>query len=595
LFRSTLSQREPAGGASKRSRRLAIGTAAIAASLVAAGCAKPTVAPYPYVGPYGSMAGVTAEAQKRSNALEQYVKDFLDGKVSATIPNNLLPEGRPPELTTFTIQKPDQVDPNKQWGLRAAHPVNWNDSLGNYNDAKASYMVNHGMLAPFGSKVIIEGTFPKARYFSIQTTPAFKAENYRSGAYGAGEVSWLDADIDPNPGSTNPFRVGANRNATERSFKITCDSKIGDPAVTDASSFTAPNYRAVGNNRGCGGLVYKGPWGDPNWAEGDQRGQWAPGELWLRIYAADKSSDPYGGMKPPKVLYQLPDGRQYWIQTDLNGFMANINKTRAITAETPTDNGYGASGWTKQVSILRQIYSGLASAGIYGPMSEADKNAFVRSLDKSVAGRGSDLPGIASRDPHATGGVHIQYLGRLACVGDGKVFALTGKLPTTPKTRNGEPTMTAAQARYFSIMGYSLKVDVTPGFVAGAELTSIMDDEIVTNASGDYTIMYGRAKDRPANATAANGVTWVEWGPEACQELKIRWISAGPEWMMPQSPSNLSWAADGVNENYDPNLIGKNVRTGFFGVYQPVAVYETKAQFEAHGNGFNPLTLPPLS
>lgn len=575
----------------RRRRAAVLGVLAIAAA--SAGCAKPTIPPYPYVGPYGTTQGVTNEAIRRSSALEQYVKDFLDGKVPSTVPANLLPEGRPAEFGAFTIKRPNEVDPNKQWGKRAAHAVDLNNSLGNYNDAHASYLVNHGMLAPFGSKVIIEGAYPKARYFSVQATPSFKAENYRSGPYGAGETSWLDADIDPNSGSTNPYRVGADRTATQRNFRLTCDVTVGDPAVNDASSFTAPDYRQAGNNRHCSGIVYKGAWGDPNWSGGDKRGQWAPGELWLRIYGPDKGADPFGGMVPPKILYQLPDGRQYYIETDLTAFMAGLNKTRAVAAETPSDNGYAGAGWDKQVSILRQIYGGIINAGVYGPgIPEAERKQFVRDLDKGVAGRGSDAQGIESRDPHATGGVHIQYLGRLACVGDGKVFVLGGKLPTTPKTRNGEPTMTAAQARYFSIMGYSLKVDLTPGFVPGAELTSVMDDEIATNASGEYTIMYGRAKDRPANATAANGVTWVEWGPEACQELKIRWISAGPEWTMAQSPSNLSWAASWANADYNPNLIGTNNRSGFFGSFQPVATYETRSQFEVHGNGFNPLALP---
>jgi hypothetical protein len=30
---------------------------------------------------------------------------------------------------------------------------------------------------------------------------------------------------------------------------------------------------------------------------------------------------------------------------------------------------------------------------------------------------------------------------------------------------------------------------------------------------GNYTIVYSRKEDRPANATAENGVAWIEWSP----------------------------------------------------------------------------------
>ena len=144
--------------------------------------------------------------------------------------------------------------------------------------------------------------------------------------------------------------------------------------------------------------------------------------------------------------------------------------------------------------------------------------------------------------------------------------------PTTPKTRNGEATMTAAQARYWSITGYSAKSDYNdPNYVYGAEVTSLMDDEILVDASNNYTLMYGRAADRPANATAANKVTWVEWGREACQSFTIRWASIGPEWTMPKAPTfgNLGWNADWAAAAHDPKLVATNYRRGFPGSTSP--------------------------
>lgn len=73
-------------------------TVLTAVLLVLAGCALPTAPPYPHHGPYGTREGVIAEAERQSQALEQYVKDVLDGKQPSEIPEKLLPVGREKEL-----------------------------------------------------------------------------------------------------------------------------------------------------------------------------------------------------------------------------------------------------------------------------------------------------------------------------------------------------------------------------------------------------------------------------------------------------------------------------------------------------------------
>lgn len=565
----------------------------------ASGCGLPNAPAYPQYGSYGNAQGVTNEANRRSAALEQYIKDWLDGKVSAQIPDNLIPEGRALGTTNFILQRPNEVDPARQWISRPAHTIDFNASYANFNDPHASYLLNGAVLVPFGSKIILEGEFPRARWFSVQSVPSFKPELYRYGPFGNGEVAWIDADIEPLPGNVNPYRVGANRNAANRSYRITCDVAVGDPTVLDQAAWSIPYYRDPGNNnRHCSGLVFRGPWGDPAGADGDHRGFWATGEIWIRYYAPDRNVDPFGGVARPRLLYQLPDGRQYYIFADQTVAENTLNGRRPLFNQNPSEPPPYASadGWDKQFSIMRSIYGGLSSA-LNFPSSNPDaRRRYVRDLDKGVAGRGENLPSIGSREPHATAGVHINYMSSGMCLGSGKVFAFAGTLPTTPRTRNGENTMSAGQSRYWSITGYSQAFDFSnPNFQYGAEISGLMDDEIVTDSQNRYVIMYGRAADRPANATVQNGVTWVEWGPEACQAFTIRWVSIGPEWSFQKSPNqgNLSWEASWASASYNPNKIGRNNRNGFLGNYHPVATYLTKAQFEALGNGFNPLTLPP--
>jgi len=586
----------------RRGGRWRVGLLGMVLIATAAACTIPAPPPYPYWGPYGSAAGVTQEAQSRSARLEQYVKDFLDGKVPAAIPDSLIPEGHDAGVSHYYVQTEAQVDPSTQWANRKAHDIDWNAAMGSFPDPHASYLVLVPFLAPFGSKMIMTGQFPHARYFSVQPTPSFQAQNYRYQGIGEGEVSYVDADINPDPGSVNPYRVGADRNATNRSFTLTCDFTVGDPMVLDTKAWTAPNYRDPGNNnRHCSGLTFRGPWGDPAFKDangnnsGDKRGLWDTGQMWVRYYAPDRGTGAFGGVPYPKVLYQLPDGRKYFINADVSGIQTRVDGKRALTAEAgqqPSATWGTGFGWWKQLSIFRQIAGGMSHENSYPSKDLAAQQAYARNLDLGVEGKGEAVGGIMAQEPHATSGVHINYLNHGTCLPNGSTFTVQGRLPTTPRTRNGEATMTGAQARYWSITGYSSKWSTNndPSFVYGAEITSLMDDEIVTDAQGGYVLMYGRPEDRPANATAANGITWVNWGPEACQAFTIRWMSVGPEWSFAKAPNftNLGWPADFAATVSDPTKVATNFRRGFLVDYQPITATLTKAQVASLGR-INPL------
>jgi hypothetical protein len=52
----------------------------------------------------------------------------------------------------------------------------------------------------------------------------------------------------------------------------------------------------------------------------------------------------------------------------------------------------------------------------------------------------------------------------------------------------------------------------------------VADHEIVKDADGWYTIVVSREEDRPANATADHGVTWMDWGPYLDGQLTFRFL-----------------------------------------------------------------------
>lgn len=67
-----------------------------------------------------------------------------------------------------------------------------------------------------GEKLILMGDFPHARQMSF---------NLHRASNNAALASVTDVDLVPDPGSTNPYRTGANREARHRSFSLVVDPR----------------------------------------------------------------------------------------------------------------------------------------------------------------------------------------------------------------------------------------------------------------------------------------------------------------------------------------------------------------------------------
>ena len=78
-----------------------------------------------------------------------------------------------------------------------------------------------------------------------------------------------------------------------------------------------------------------------------------------------------------------------------------------------------------------------------------------------------------------------------------------GKAPTSPTRAPGKHPICRRQVRYWSICENS---DTTRVISCAA------DYQPRRSSSGYYTYVISDPDERPANATAANGVTWLPWG-----------------------------------------------------------------------------------
>lgn len=569
-------------------------------SLLSGGCAGLPKAPkYPNYGPYKTRENVIREAEMMSDRLQRHIEAWFDGRASAEIPDEFLPPGRKPWFTKFKLIRADETANVKQWTIRdEIERIDWNRVPGYFGDPHVTYMV-HPFFLPTGAKIIVEGEFPHSRYFSLQVTPPFEPRNYRYDSIGGvPEVPLFDVDIRPNEEHTNPFVVGANRRAARRSYRAEFEVAVGDPVALNGEAFKPPYYRAPGNKRYAGALSYQGPWADAGWEKGKhpghKRGLWDLGQIWLRYYATDRDKGKRGGVRIPRITYELADRRQFFIVMDLERDEREANTLNRIVEtkpEEPRENLGKKFGWYKSWGIPRGGFVGAVTS--FDPRGNFDffTKGYVRDLDRGLFSRGEELPAPANYEPTATSAAGVSYLGRGMSIGRGKVFVLTGRLPTTPRTRDGTRRMEAAQARYWSITTYDLTWDFkNPGnnvrSAFGSHVTSLMDDEIVTDENGWYIIAYSRPENRPRNAIAANGVTWVDWGPVAYQGITIRWMSIAPEWVFPQSPDelHLQRETDWASKKYKHEILGKNNREGFLGDYQPIAHYMDKAEFERIGD-----------
>lgn len=527
-----------------------------------------------------------------SDGLTAYIRAWRAGDAAAEIPEELIPWGtNRNDFTGFTLRDPHRMPVEDQWVVRPAHVVDEDALYGSFQDPNATYIVAPAMLAPFGSTLRIEGAFPRARYFSAQATPPFDLRTYRYDlGVGVGEVPIVDADITPLPGHTNPFLAGADRDARQRGYAIEFDMVRGDPVELNPA-FRPPYFREAGNRRKAAGLVFEGPWGHPN-SDGHKRGLIAPGQLWLRYYAPDRGAGPLAGVPLPRMIFTLETGETFFIQADVSRFVRRTERRMSIGSDdraAPEREKLMTEefGWVKQAGIFESIVGGIA-IGTGGGGRD-----YVNDLVRGVAARGDEMPAPGNYEQSATSATHIDYLVRGMALERNHLVALTGKLPTFPDTRNGARRMEAAEMRYWSLTGYHVPrgFDFLAALFSsdpqGLASQSIMDDEVLIDGDRHYLIVLSRDTERPRNATAANRVSWVDWGASGEISWTLRWLSVGPEWKadFAPSPENIGSSSDYWSKDFDPDVTFRNNHRGALGDYLPVVRYLSKDDFEDLGDG----------
>jgi len=140
----------------------------------------------------------------------------------------------------------------------------------------------------------------------------------------------------------------------------------------------------------------------------------------------------------------------------------------------------------------------------------------------------------------------------------GNLVVFRAEAPTFPDTSAGQPVTTPAQVRYWSICEYDL---ITERYVACSP-----GYETPLDSAGYFTVVVSDPSNRPSNATAANGVTWLPWGPYYDGMPFYRQMLAAP---------SFAQAIAQIPAGTDPGVV--------MGDYYPRAAYCTKQRFEDGG------------
>ena len=401
-------------------------------------------------------------------------------------------------------------------------------------DSHTDYPVSTDTI-PAGGKIVLHGQFPHARFFSLTA----------SSVLGQLRGHLYDIAIKPDPGSTNPFLPGANRNAKHRSYTVTIvDQADPGPGHEQPNTLYAG---AAGQAPGAGPFV-----------------------LTERVYLPDRGRDFSGGVGDPAASYvdasgATSTGQSACTALDVKPGASNlINVNPILFPETKIQQLLALSNSPEHPAVKNPVwYKYFGPSWLLAPYYAGTSDAsMISSLPLTATGLGAN----------PANGYVFTWLDRSFGPNHNghNIAVLHGKLPTTPATYAGEPRMQrGTQLRYWSMCNNE---GLPSGRTTGPCLA---DEEVRINAQRDYTIVVSLPQDRPKNATDKCGVAWMNWG------------TAGDGYTRPRSTMlvmrNLTTTAHPAFRSAVQNIANPATIKQVMGAYLPAVSYTTAAKFQKHG------------
>ena len=391
-----------------------------------------------------------------------------------------------------------------------------------FSDSGTTYMWS-SFQVPEHAKLVLKGRFPHLRHWGFVLYT-------QDGGFPVNSLS--DSEIDPDAGSSNPFRAGVRRDVAARDYTIQIVNGVRPPNAPPNTLYTVTDAGK-------------------------------PVPVIMRNYVPDAGADVLGNVAFPDVQVQYDDGR--------------IVGGQAACDATNTEFRGKQVAITLSQSLWRGLTHALSSDAMVSPAHDFTSEGMDTFFNRFHVVFKLFTPKLAAlnTEPSFKGGWYTnpatRYGYKFLSYRLGQVYVIRGKLPVTPLTYHSD----GSPARKSDMLYWSMCTNM--GLATGMNIDCLYDEELepLLDANRHYTIVTTRAADRPSNATDSCGVAWMEFGNGDGVE------GGSPDTMLLVNrvtrvdPSfRHSW--------FDVTKPGDEARV--LGDYQPqVTNLRTKAAFEALG------------
>ena len=355
-----------------------------------------------------------------------------------------------------------------------------------FPDSSAQYWSAHYVAVP-GTRIRIDGIFPYSRYTSWNVyDPILRPFAKKS-----------DFELQPDPGSANPFLPGADRTTPP-------DQRHYTLFITfDPNDQPGPN------------TIYVDPSKNPR------------GLFTLRVYVPDAGRDMTGGVGLPQVT---------WEPTSSTGPPPTTSPCRNL--EKPSS------------STVSGAYGGLAGASTGPPYPGRNPPVWHKFVNLCQSGAdllfdnqlGDRVPqtGQSPCGNFGSGGflsnLDNAYVYAFVSRGFGPLVVFHGKAPTFAATYPNAPTMpSGVQLRYWSLCQND---PITQRYVGCRR-----DDQARVDSQGNYTIVVSPPAAWPAAAQRrCPTASWIPWGPQPDGVMIYRHMLPDPSFA--QAIQNVSYGQE---------------------------------------------------
>lgn len=387
-----------------------------------------------------------------------------------------------------------------------------------YPDAGVKYW-GAAFNVPEGASLHLEGEFPHSRYMSLISYDE----------YGRPIESLADYLIEPSDGSTNPYRVGAQRDGDNRDYRIQIvDEQPGEDYT-----------RAVIRQGQVNNTLHT-----PT-SPMDQQ------VLIYRIYAQDDGSGETAGVPLPTPVVVTAEGETLRNQAACDYIDARqrmnakvdalgipIARYRELISQADKPDTHPAtnpSSW--HIQLDRESLLGIYT-GIINDDARRSEGGFYPNLDNN-------------------------YIRTVVNRKFGPVYVIRAKAPVTPTTFHGDSQMGSGQLRYWSVCS-------NKGLAVTMVNDCLYDERIPVDEQGYFTIAVSRVADRPRNAYSECGIGWLPMADDGdgifdpdSSIVQIRHMLASDDF--PQAIQKIE---------YDRDI------AAVMGEYYPKSFYTTTNNFE---------------